>query len=320
MTLIQTAIGYRSFGEGVSNLKQVTGHDHRSAQRYIIAVVAGGVPPKFLAAIRSLLDFRYLAQMPHFDHDSLAKVEASLASFHDNKSAILATGGRQGSRGPLDHWEIPKLELLQHVSRSIRTSRAVIQWTADVMEHAHVTKIKQPARSGNNQGYCSQIVRHLDRREKCHRFDLATRLVSIEEGESWEEDKEDHEDQEGDHEPDLDISPTRKIINYFEIAAMLASGAVPDAVCPHRIFASFTTALRLAVKASLRVSIDEATNIYGLPDLQSAITDYFSHAYRLVEPAERMQVWSKIRVQLPNYHDPQTLESPQSLLASPPLE
>ena len=94
----------------------MTGRDHRSVQRYIIAVVAGSVPPKFLAAIRSLLDFHYLAQMPHFDHDSLAKVEASLASFHDNKSAILATGGRQGSRGPLNHWEIPKLELLQHVS------------------------------------------------------------------------------------------------------------------------------------------------------------------------------------------------------------
>ena len=94
----------------------MTGRDHHSAQRYIIAVVAGSVPPKFLAAIRSLLDFHYLAQMPHFDHDSLAKVEVSLASFHDKKLAILATGGCQGSRGPLYHWEIPKLELLQHVS------------------------------------------------------------------------------------------------------------------------------------------------------------------------------------------------------------
>ena len=115
-SLIQTAIGYCCFNEGVSNLKQVTGHHHRAMQRYIIAAIAGGVPPKFLLAIHSLLDFRYFAQMPHFDHDALTKVEASLGTFHDNKSAILTAGGRQGSKGSLDHWEIPKLELLQHVS------------------------------------------------------------------------------------------------------------------------------------------------------------------------------------------------------------
>ena len=80
-SLIQTAIGYRLFDEGVLNLKQVTGRDHRAAQRYIIAVIAGGIPPKFLAAIRSLLDFHYITQMPRFDHDALAKVEASLGAF-----------------------------------------------------------------------------------------------------------------------------------------------------------------------------------------------------------------------------------------------
>ncbi|KAF8546735.1 hypothetical protein OG21DRAFT_1479629 [Imleria badia] len=63
-SLVQTAVGYRSFGEGVSKLKQVTGRDHCAAQRYIVGVIAGGVPPKFLAAISALLDFHYLAQMP----------------------------------------------------------------------------------------------------------------------------------------------------------------------------------------------------------------------------------------------------------------
>jgi len=193
-SLVQTTVGYRLFDEGVSNLKQVTGRDHRAAQRYIIAVIAGSVPPNFLAAICTLLDFRYFAQMPRFDHDALAKVEGSLHAFHDYKPAILTAGVCQGSKGPLDHWEIPKLELLQHVARSIRTSGAVIQWMADVTEHAHVTEIKQPTRSGNNQDYYSQIAQHLDRREKCSRFDLATHLVSIEEGGSLEEDQEDQED------------------------------------------------------------------------------------------------------------------------------
>ena len=115
-SLVQTTVGYRLFDEGVSNLKQVTGHDHRATQRYIIAVIAGSVPPNFLAAICTLLDFRYFAQMPRFDHDALAKVEGSLRAFHDYKPAILTAGVCQGSKGPLDHWEIPKLELLQHVA------------------------------------------------------------------------------------------------------------------------------------------------------------------------------------------------------------
>ena len=82
---------------------------------------------------------------------------------------------------------------------------------ADVTEHVHVTEIKQPAHSGNNQDYYSQITWHLDRREKCDQFDLVICLISIEEGGSWEEDQEDQEDQEHDHEPNLEvphISPT----------------------------------------------------------------------------------------------------------------
>ena len=60
---VQAPVGYHSFEEGISKLKQVMGRDHRAVQRYIVGVIAGAVPVKFLAAIRFLLDFRYLAQM-----------------------------------------------------------------------------------------------------------------------------------------------------------------------------------------------------------------------------------------------------------------
>jgi hypothetical protein len=54
--------GFRHFGEGVSGLKQVTGRDHRNLQRYVVGVIAGAAPDDFIVAVRSLLDFRYLAQ------------------------------------------------------------------------------------------------------------------------------------------------------------------------------------------------------------------------------------------------------------------
>ena len=42
----------------------------------------------------------------------------------------------------------------------------------DATEHAHITKIKSPTRSGNNQNYETQICRDLDRTDKLCRFDL----------------------------------------------------------------------------------------------------------------------------------------------------
>ncbi|KIM55809.1 hypothetical protein SCLCIDRAFT_30071 [Scleroderma citrinum Foug A] len=126
-SLIQTPVGYRSFAEGISKLKQVTGRDHRAVQRYIIGAIAGAVPAKFLAAIVALLDFHYLAQMPHFDDNTLHRVKAALCAFHTNKAAIITAGGRQGSRGPLDHWEVPKLELHQQNQGSL--SSAGQYWT-----------------------------------------------------------------------------------------------------------------------------------------------------------------------------------------------
>ena len=306
--LVQVAVGYRSFEEGVSKLKQVTGQDHHAVQRYIVGVITGAVPPKFLVAIRALLDFHYLAQMPRFDDNILGRIKASLHVFHENKPAIISAGRRQGSNGPLDHWEIPKLELLQHVIPSIRASGVVMQWTADVTEHAHVTKIKQPARSGNNQDYYTQIAQHLDRSDKCFRFDLATQIASTE-----QHGAEEDEDQEDDHEPDSEVlhatyyySPARTSVNYFEIAEGITSGTIPTSVCPPRIFTSSTTAFHLALKPSLHISIDEGSETFGLPDLRLAITDYLYCLDRPTEAnltTERMQIWSKVRVQQPSYHD-----------------
>ena len=195
--LLQTPVGYRSFSDGILKLKQVTGRDHRSIQRYILCIVAGAAPPCFLAAIRALLDFRYLAQMPVFDERALAKLDAALASFHTHKHAILAAGARS------EHFRIPKLELMHHVVPSIRASGAPMQWSADVTEHAHVMEIKNPAHAGNNQNYYAQIACHLDRSDRCFRFDLATGIASHD---SHSDNSYDPADE--DHEPDDETSHT----------------------------------------------------------------------------------------------------------------
>lgn len=57
-------------------------------------------------------------------------------------------------------------------------NNAAYQWSADVSEYAHITKIKHPARSGNNQKYESQICCSLDHTNKVCHFDLATSMLA----------------------------------------------------------------------------------------------------------------------------------------------
>ena len=193
-------------------------------------------------------------------------------------------------------------------------------------EHAHVTEIKQPARSGNNQDYYSQIAQHLNWSDKCFRFDIATRLASTEQG-GPDDENDDDEHEEDEHKPDSEVLhvshyhvPTRRLVNYFETAERIANGIVPNTILPPRFFSSSSTAFRLAVKPSLRVSIGEASELYGLPELRLAIADYFRRigCSAVDFASERMQTWFKVRVQQPNYHDQQSFEQPQSLLATPP--
>jgi len=126
------------------------------------------------------MDFHYCAQAYVMDEDDLDKLEHSLADFHKHKDSILAANARWGKGNqPIDNWYIPKLELMQNITPSIRHSGVAIQWTADITEHAHITEIKNPAWQSNNNNYDPQICQHLDRKEKLCHFDLATRFHQL---------------------------------------------------------------------------------------------------------------------------------------------
>ena len=117
--------------------------------------------------IRALLDFHYLVQAPVFSDESLRKLTDALQLFHDHKDAIVQAS-------VCDTWEIPKLELLQSMVSSIQCSGPVMQWSANVTEHAHVQEIKVPAWLSNNQNYYNQIACYLDCSDKCFHFNIAT--------------------------------------------------------------------------------------------------------------------------------------------------
>ncbi|KAI6039186.1 hypothetical protein EDC04DRAFT_2568824 [Pisolithus marmoratus] len=275
-SIIQTLVGYRAFSKGISRLKQVTGHDHCAVQCYIIATVAGSIPCEFLTAIHALLDFCYLAQVLSFTTQSLEKVTSSLQEFHDHKEAIVSEGIRVD-------WQIPKLELLQSVVPSIRQSGAVMQWSAEITEHAHIEEIKVPACAGNNQNYNNQIVCHLDWLDKCLHFDLATYIQQHADQHGTDDENPSDSDAEEEYEADGEgylsaySTLTCRIPDYFSISVSLLLGKVPSTPKPYCTFATPMTGFHLSTKPSFRLTVDEASVAYQLPDLEHALATFFAN-------------------------------------------
>lgn len=139
---------------GIIKPKQVMGHLHCDVQHCIVGMISGPAPPRFVIAIRALMDFQYQVQAHHIDNHNINLISAVLSEFHMHKDIVLKLQARCGQeQNPINNWHIPKLELMQ----SIKQTGVPQQWTTNITEHAHVTDIKVPARSSNNNNNKPQI-------------------------------------------------------------------------------------------------------------------------------------------------------------------
>ncbi|RDB15509.1 hypothetical protein Hypma_004166 [Hypsizygus marmoreus] len=311
-----------------------------------------------IASLPQGLVFRYLGQAPEISEAVCDRLTNALTDFHRHKKAIIAAGARTGKGNRvINNWYIPKLEFMQSVVTSIRGNGVPIQWSADPTERAHITEIKEPSESTNNQNYESQICRHLDRIDKCRRFDLATAIrearIDIR---SLIDDYANDED--GDEfEPDghitvlnttatllSNISPvsqltgtTRRAGDYYALALALQQEGSQQVLHPLRTFIDGDTAIHLSRDPShKRMSVDEISEKFKLPDLRGALSDYLNHInsgdgtvleYREAGnsgngylPFDLLEVWNKVRVQNRSYFAPHSILPAQTINASPPSD
>jgi hypothetical protein len=74
------------FPKGISMLSRVSGKEHKAICRILLGLIIdlplpdGHVPSRILRAVRSLLDFWFLAQYPSHTRDTLCRLEESLSS------------------------------------------------------------------------------------------------------------------------------------------------------------------------------------------------------------------------------------------------
>ena len=343
--LLQPRNGYRSFSSGISSLKQVTGREQRDIQRYILALIPDSVDARFILCIRALLDLRYLSQLHRATEHDLHAISNALQLFHKYKQVILDLRFRVGKGGPMNHFEIPKLELLQSITSCIQWSGALPQWSADITERLHITYVKTPRENTNGRDYPPQICRNLDRQEKCRYFDLATRIqaaISADPGLAVRADDPDWIfDAQADHDDDWKselphiaqaFGPPRAITDLFAVA--MDTQSQPDPPCFPRTFSTPTTAFHLNVRADLTCStINKISGEYAIPDLLQATRDFFSHflldqntrtiagkrgpAWDSTVPFEQIRVWHSVRVRTFSQLHP-NVTPPQKLFASPP--
>ncbi|KAG1887062.1 hypothetical protein F4604DRAFT_1675108 [Suillus subluteus] len=120
----------------------------------------------------------------------------------------------------------------------------------DATEHAHVSKIKDPAWHTNNNDYDPQISHHLDREEKLCHFAVATSLKSSYTDPDLKELREDEgdENEEENGEDDEPIDPTAIHLNCNPTYTGL--------------------------------KIDEVADRFNIPDLCHALSDFLQHDAR----------------------------------------
>ncbi|KAG2059355.1 hypothetical protein BDR06DRAFT_967893 [Suillus hirtellus] len=192
--------------------------------------------------VHPLLVIDTFMQSPCIDNKDLSHITATLDEFHANKHVIIIAGVHQGKGSKvINNWQIPKLELMQNIIPSICNSGVIAQWSADVTKHAHITKVKDPARSSNNHNYDLQICYYLDCADKCNQFDFATSLSDcsedlgvvgeeiVEEDDKIDDDKIDDNENELpeshdllDNAEDVDIMPCNTLGMFQSLTAAAA--------------------------------------------------------------------------------------------------
>ncbi|KAG2112324.1 uncharacterized protein F5147DRAFT_771380 [Suillus discolor] len=337
-SILQPITGYCHFAGGISKLKQVTGRDHHDIQCYIVGLISGAAPHRFIIAIRALMDVRYLVQSPTPNDDLLASIDRALSTFHEHKDIILTS------------------ELLQSITSGTCNVGTLIQWSADVTEHAHISEIKDPTRCTNNNDYDPQICRHLDRDEKLRRFAIAMMLKSHhvycdpndrprevpEDEDKQEEEPIDPDEQEPDDPQTAlleQMNHTRVTMNYFSKARQIIT--VRDRAIPHppQMFIAGGTAIHLNYTSSCtRVGVDDVATDFNIPDLRVVLSEFLLHDARergavhmvggprrrpLIDcppilQFDRVQLWYTVRLQQMSFHNSRVTLPAQTVHASPP--
>lgn len=262
LSILQPRIGFRHFHDGITRFKQHSGKETKDVERSFLCVIAGheNLTPGILTALRALLDFIYLAQYDNHSDTTLLYLRQALHRFHSYKSHISKSGVRSGKRKK-DGFNIPKLELMQHVERLVKLLGSTPQFSSEQTERCHIEMAKVPYKATNRKHFVEQMCRYLDRRERIFLFSHLLRLHSDENGMTFRRGSNEN-------------SGLRKKA-LMELTEKYMPNPAKDIFQEKTPFCSETTAFHLRKGPNLSNVLLQSIQDQGLPNFMSDVRHYW---------------------------------------------
>lgn len=332
---LQPNVGFRHFREGISGIAQMTGREDREVQRYIVAI-AHGAPKcseQLITALRSFLDFSYIAQYESHNSTTLDYLDKALQSFHKHKKAFADAGGRVTKNGK-PHFKIPKLYNLHVYRHSITYLGSSPQFSTEHGERAHIPLAKHLYQTTNRKDFGPQMCRTLDRQERLRNF-----LRFVRYAEKMQERNAISSEMAGFSESE--IQETFRFLELLEEGPMDSDDdqeGVGDVDKGHEVALEGQNTQLFSLTRAPHHPTQEISHVaawYQLPDLRDAISVYIqllasrtgAHRYQancpaidqnLQLPYTQVHVWTHFRLQVATIQDSSTKAPARTIQALPP--
>lgn len=307
LKILQPLIGFRHFRNGYSRFKQHTGKEAKDLARVYLGIIYGhkNVTDGILRASRGFLDFLCLCCDYDSHSDATIKyLKEALQRFHDNKQHIADSGVRDGPRQK-GKFNIPKLEQMQHVARFIKLLGSIPQFSSEQTERLHIEMAKIPFRASNKRAHAEQMCRYLDRAEKIRLFKALTVWHSTDDGTMLTE-----------------VTPAQEQKAFQLLVGLFLPAPVRNVFEKRTAMCSNTTAFQLRKRSNKEASIDEAQALYNLPMFAEDLRNYFLGPRASARtdarlPFQSLDLWYRMRIQLRDPQDPETVLPPVTVIADP---
>lgn len=309
--MIPPRVGFRHFRDGFTKFKQHSGKETKDLERVFLAIIAGHekVSKGTLKALRGFLDFIYLAQYESHSTATLQYLEDALKKFHRYKCHIAASGVRDGPQQN-NKFNIPKIELMQHVKRLVELLGSALQFSSEQTERCHINLAKEPYKATNRKQYAGQMCRYQDRNERVRLFSILTKWFSAVNGST-----------------STNVHEKRHAARYLvfeQLAGAFLPSPVRDVFQAKASLCNETTAFQLTQNPHIfEILPSDVESLYGIPGFLDDLRKHFAGARAprgVALPFVSIRAWKQVRLQLKDPQDPTVVLPPYTVQASPPMK
>ncbi|KLO17200.1 hypothetical protein SCHPADRAFT_821759 [Schizopora paradoxa] len=140
----------RRFAEG-RGFKQWTGDDSKALMKVYLPAIRGIVPDDMVRAIRSFMDFCYLARRNVINKSGLKEMQKCLNEFRHYRKIFIITGVRK-------NFNLPRQHAIFHFVLHIMEFAAPNGLCTSITESKHIVAVKRPWRSSNKNQPLKQML------------------------------------------------------------------------------------------------------------------------------------------------------------------